>query len=96
MDALRQQMSQCWNVPIGAYDAANLVVEVRVFVGPDRRVRRLELVDPERSTNAFWRTASESALRAFAHPTCQVLALPPEKYDIWKAFILTFNPAEMF
>jgi hypothetical protein len=35
MDLLREQLYHCWNIPAGARDAKDLVIEVKVQVGPD-------------------------------------------------------------
>ncbi len=38
VDLIREQISRCWNMPAGARDAKDLVVEFRVEVGPDGTV----------------------------------------------------------
>ena len=48
------------------------------------------------TADPFFRSAAESALRAVLNRRCQPFKLPPEKYDIWKLMILSFNPKEMF
>ncbi|MEM7196962.1 MAG: hypothetical protein AAF352_01165 [Pseudomonadota bacterium] len=93
--ALRSQIAQCWNIPAGARDAENLLIDVRIIVNPDRSVRSAEVVNPQ-SNNPFWSIAAESAVRAVLHPGCQPLALPSEKYDLWKEMIFTFDPRNMF
>ena len=96
-DALRYQLANCWNIPIGAMDAENLVVEILATVGPDRIVRTTEIVDKARyNSDPFYRTAAESARRALLNPKCSPLALPEDKYDLWKTMRIRFNPKEMF
>lgn len=96
MDAIRQQISGCWLVPAGAKNAANLAVEIDVTMNPDRTVRSAQVVDRNRmQTDPFFRSAAESALRALKSPTCSPLQLPPEKYDTWKNFTITFDPRDM-
>jgi len=34
-DALLAQMRECWNVPVGAPNPEQLIVQVRVFLAPD-------------------------------------------------------------
>ena len=46
--------------------------------------------------DSFFRAAADSARRAVFHPHCNPLALPLDKYDIWKTIIIRFNPREMF
>ncbi|MGB0934771.1 MAG: energy transducer TonB [Alphaproteobacteria bacterium] len=96
LDALRRQLAQCWNIPAGARDAQNLLVEIRVSVNPDGTVRQAKIVDQSQmAADSFYRTAAESALRAVHHPACRTLKLPPHKYDSWKDMTLRFNPKEM-
>jgi len=94
-DALRRQISQCWNVPIGAKDAQNLIVEVVIDVNPDRTVQHAEIVDQSRmATDGFFRAAAESALRALKSPKCTPLELPADKYEQWKHIDFTFDPRD--
>ena len=96
-DALRQQLARCWNIPAGARDADNLVIEVKVEVNNQRIATSAEVVDRLRySTDTFFRAAADSAVRAVRAPECTPLELPPEKYDSWKSMIVVFDPREMF
>ena len=45
IDMVRQQLSRCWNVPAGARDAKDLVVEIRGSIGPDGSVLQATIVD---------------------------------------------------
>jgi len=95
-DAVRRQIEPCWNIPAGAKDAENLVVEVRVNVNPDGQVRDAAIVDMARArSDPFFRTAAESALRAVLNPRCRTLKLPLDAYDVWKTMTLTFDPKEL-
>ncbi len=97
IDLVRQQIAQCWNVPAGAKDAENLVIEIRVAMNPDGTVRSARIGDTARlQSDPFFRAAAESALRAVLNPRCQPLKLPFEKYAEWKTMTLVFNPREMF
>ena len=94
--ALRQQLSQCWNVLAGAKNADNLVVRLRLHMNPDRTVRSAELLDKRRyDNNPQFRAAADSALRAVQNPNCSPLKLPPEKYDQWKVITIRFDPEQM-
>lgn len=96
-DALRRQLESCWNVPIGAQDAENLVIEIRLVVNPDRTVRQASIVNQSRyNQDDFFRAAADSAIRAVRHPNCSPLALPEDKYNQWQNIVVTFNPKEMF
>jgi hypothetical protein len=97
IDFLRQQNGRCWNIPAGAKDAKNLVIEIRIAMNPDGTVNSAKIVDQGRMTvDPFFRSAAESALRAVLNRRCQPFKLPPEKYDIWKLMILSLNPKEIF
>jgi hypothetical protein len=95
VDLVRQQIARCWNVPAGARDAKDLVVEVRVAVDPDGTVRQATIVDQGRLGDPFYRAAAESARRAFFNPLCRPLHLPPEKYAIWKDLVVDFSPKDI-
>ncbi|HEY1095897.1 MAG TPA: energy transducer TonB [Alphaproteobacteria bacterium] len=97
MDALRHQLAQCWNVPAGAKDAENLIVDVQVVVRADRTVESATIVDQGRySSDPFFQAAADSARRAVLNPACSPLVLPPDQYDTWKNMVVRFNPREMF
>jgi hypothetical protein len=96
-DALRRQLAQCWNVPIGARDVDRMSVDIYIAVNQDRTVREAVVVDQARmASDPFFRTLAESALRALYNPRCSPLALPPEKYQEWHDTLITFNPKDMF
>lgn len=95
-DAVRRQIEKCWNVPIGARNPEELVVEIRIRVGRDRTVRDAIIVDSARMAgDKFFRTMAESARRAVLHDKCSPLKLPLEKYNTWKDITLTFDPSKM-
>jgi outer membrane biosynthesis protein TonB len=95
VDLVRQQIARCWNVPAGARDAKDLVVEIRVVVDPDGTVRQATIVDQARLSDPFFRAAAESAKRAFFNPLCRPLRLPPDKYAIWKDLVVDFSPKDI-
>jgi hypothetical protein len=95
MDLLREQLYHCWNVPAGARDARDLVIEVRVSVNPDGTVRQATLVDQGRLGDPLYRAAAESARRAFFNPHCTPLRVPQGKYEIWKDLVVDFSPKDV-
>lgn len=96
MDTLRQQLSQCWNLQAGARYAEDLVVPIKLFMNPDRTVRKAVVVDQIRyNTDSYYRAAADSARRAVNNPHCIPLELPPEKYETWKEMTVTFDPRDM-
>jgi outer membrane biosynthesis protein TonB len=96
VDLVREQIARCWNMPAGARDAKDLVVEIRVVVDPDGSVRQATIVDQARlGSDPFFRAAAESARRAFFNPLCRPLHLPPDKYAIWKDLVVDFSPKDI-
>ena len=95
IDVVRQQLSRCWNIPAGARDAKDLVVTIRGAIAPDGRVLQATIVDQSRLGDPFFRAAAESARRAFFHPLCTPLHLPPEKYESWKTFEIALSPKDL-
>ena len=96
IDMIREQISRCWNIPAGARDAKDLVVEIRVAVLPDGTVQQATIVDQGRAAgDPFFRAAAESARRAFFNPLCRPLRLPPDKYEIWKDMVVEFSPKDV-
>jgi outer membrane biosynthesis protein TonB len=93
---IREQIARCWNVPAGARDAKDLVIEIRVVVAPDGTVRQATIMDQARyASDPVFRAAAESARRALFNPLCTPLHLPPDKYDIWKDMLVNFNPKDI-
>jgi outer membrane biosynthesis protein TonB len=97
LDAIRRQIERCWNVPAGAKDAGDMVVEIHVDMNPDRTVYQYKILNEARlRSDTFYRTMAESAVRALLRCGRDTpLQLPPDKYDTWRSFTLSFNPKEM-
>ena len=94
-DAVRRQLMPCWNVPAGARDAKDLVVEIRASVNLDGTVRQATIVDQGRLGDPLFRAAAESARRTFFNPSCTPLKLPADKYQVWKDLVVGFNPKDI-
>lgn len=95
-DALRRQFAACWNPPVGAKNAQNLIVDIIVQVNADRTVASAQIVDQAReASDPFYRMAAESARRAVLNPRCSPLDLPADKYDQWKTILFHFDPRDM-
>lgn len=96
IDLIRQQIEQCWNIPEGARDDRELIVEIRVFVNRDGDVSQAMILDQGRMANdPVFRAAAVSARRALFDPKCRPLRLPPDKYEYWKEFIMNFSPRDL-
>jgi outer membrane biosynthesis protein TonB len=94
IDALRQALAKCWNLPAGATNAGQLKVVLRVLLNKDGSlVAPPQLVAASAST--FGPAMAESAKRAIL--TCQPFTmLRAEHYEQWKDMEITFDPREMF
>jgi hypothetical protein len=93
--AIQSQMSRCWRIEPGARDAANLIIEIRVFLKQDGSVANVHVVDMQRfKRDAFFRSAAENARRAVFG--CAPFRLPPRKFDVWRDMTLVFDPRRMF
>jgi outer membrane biosynthesis protein TonB len=99
-DLVIQQIERCWDVPAGARDAKDLVVEIKASVNPDGTVRDATIVDTSRyATDPFFRAAADSAKRAVLNPQCtgpqDPLKLPADEYQAWRNLDLFFNPKDL-
>ena len=97
-DALKSQIYRCWNPPVGAPNANDLVVDFHLALNPDGTVSGR----PQLSTgsamaangNAYTRAAAEAAMRAIYQ--CQPYRLPASRYGQWRDIDpLRFDPRDM-
>jgi hypothetical protein len=95
LDAIRQQISQCWSPPVGATNAADLVVTMLIWLNPDGSLARPPQVKGGPLVpSSYQRAAQDAALRAVRR--CAPYRLPVEKYSSWREIELTFDPSRMF
>ena len=96
-DALLAQMRECWNVPVGAPNPEQLIVQVRVFLAQDGTLVQAQLEPQSRTasaSNPFMRAAAEQAM--YAVRSCSPYKyLPPDRYDAWREIVMTFDPTKM-
>ncbi len=94
IDAIRRQVEDKWSVPVGARDAGDIGVEIRIFLEPDGTVKKAEIVDRARLGRAgeeVFRAVAESAMRAVRRAS-PLRNLPPEKYEQWREITFLFRP----
>lgn len=92
VDALRNQIAQCWSPPVGAPDPEDLVADFFVQLNPDGSVARATALTQPR--NSYMRAAIDSARRAIF--TCQPYKLPADRYSLWHEIDpLHFDPRQM-
>ena len=82
-DAIKQKVERNWSVPAGVLDAAELVVTLRIQLGPDGSVRRVEIVDADGGAN--YRTMAESGRRAVLKASpFDALTRYVDRYEGWR------------
>lgn len=97
-DALRRQIRNCWNVPVGAKGVETMQAEIRVLFDTSLRVTKVEYVSGTGNPNSdpHFRAFVESALRAPMLQGCNVLSIPREKYADKGSILMKFSPKDMF
>ena len=96
VEAVRRQLEECWNIPAGAKDAADMKVAIGIQLRQDGSLRGPPRVRDQRrmEREPFFRAVAESALRALRDPRCMPLKLPFDQYDLWKEITFNFDPRE--
>jgi hypothetical protein len=97
-DAIRSQLTPCWNLPTRPVDAAPVIVLLRIQLRNDGSL----LVPPEilsiagvgASNTAYGRAVANSARRAVT--LCSPLKLPLNLYDAWRDVEINFDPSQLF
>jgi outer membrane biosynthesis protein TonB len=96
-DALRSQIQECWNPPVGAPHPEELVVEFELHLKSDGSVAEPPQLSAQSESAAahdsFTRAAAEAARRAIY--TCQPYKLPADRYAQWQEITLNFDPRQM-
>lgn len=85
LSALSNQLISCWQIPIGAKNIQNMVVNVRIWPNTDRTVRKVEIANEGwLNSDPAFRALAESARRAVQDPRCSPLDIPMDKLEVWK------------
>jgi hypothetical protein len=93
VDALRNQIAQCWSPPVGAPQSSDLVVDFDVMLNPDGTVAKATS-DALNSSNSYTRASASAAQRAIY--TCQPYRLPGDRYSQWREINpFHFDPRQM-
>jgi cytoskeletal protein RodZ len=95
-DAIRDQVRQFWNAPVGAKDAQDLIITLHVQLGQDGLVMKVELAkDADRyASDSFFRAAADAAIRAVKRSS-PFKGLQPGRYSAWGDMEYNFRPSEM-
>lgn len=95
IDALRAQISACWSPPVGATNAADLVVWMKIWLNPDGSLARPpEVTRGGFALSSYQRAAQDAALRAVRR--CAPFRMPVAKYSSWREIEVRFDPSQMF
>ena len=94
IDDVRNHISSCWDLPAGLHKAADLVVEVRLYLNPDGSIEKVQVSDRERLQDPNFRAAAEAAVRAVR--SCGPPPVPPGKHKEWREIVLKFDPSMLF
>jgi outer membrane biosynthesis protein TonB len=95
-DSLRSQIKRCWTPPVGAPNAADLVVDFDLFLNPDGSVAQPpQLIGSSGGAgNSYARAAADAARRAIYE--CQPYKLPADRYGQWREINpFHFDPRQM-
>lgn len=92
IDALRGQISRCWNPPAGAAGAGDLTVKLKFSLTIAGEIDREPSVINS-SSNPTFGIAAESARRAVLR--CAPYSLPAAKYEAWREVEIEFDPREL-
>lgn len=94
--AIRQQIEQHWNIPVGAQNSENIKIILYIRLKNDGTVEHVELVSKHCPSGSatLCEAAADGALRAvwLASP---LKNLTQERYDSWKELNIEFDPSEI-
>lgn len=93
MGKIQGQISQCWNIPIGAEDVQNIKVKLYIALTSTGAVTDVKIIDTlQYNTDNVFRVIADSAV--WAVKECSPLqGLPVDKYDVWKEIEFNFDPS---
>lgn len=95
-DSLKSQIYRCWNPPVGAPNASDLVVDFELQLNPDGTVMgrpQLSGNSAAAQGNPYTRAAAEAAQRAIYQ--CAPYNLPAKRYSDWQDIIIRFDPRQL-
>ncbi len=94
MGKIQSQVSQCWNIPIGAKDIQNMKVRLYIALAANGTVTEVRIIDQAQyASDNVYRVVADSAV--WAVKECSPLKdLPNDKYNLWKEIEFTFDPSQ--
>ena len=94
VDHLRQVIGPMWNIGSLSTEAMRVTVTMRVQLSKDQRVLSVEMVEFTGGTDEAAQKAFEAAKRAVIRGALRGLGLPPDSYESWKSFLITFDTSK--
>lgn len=96
-DALRVEVSRCWNVGSLSTDALKTTVVVSVSLNQDGTpdTGSIRMLSSTGGSSSAAKQAYEAARRAIIRCGSGGFKLPPEKFSQWRDIEMTFNPERM-
>lgn len=97
-DAIRNQFIPCWSPPMGAKDAAGLIVILKAQYKQDATLIDVKLrpdLQGRYTSDPYFKAAADAAIRA-VHRCSPLKTLDASKYGSWKDMELTFDPKAYF
>ena len=95
LDLLKLHLRNCWNPPVGAAGAENLIVDIFIELNKQGNILKVKWINQGmKRNNSFYIAAANAAIRAVKD--CEPLPLPPESFNQWKNLTLVFDPKELF
>lgn len=100
-DLIGLRLRECWNMDAGVRGAQNMIIEIRVFLSKEGRVKDAKILNTKRyNKDSAYRSAAESARRAVyicdKKDDKSPFAIFPknyeQSYDAWNTLLLRFNP----
>ncbi|MBI1276395.1 hypothetical protein GC177_10580 [bacterium] len=100
LDALQarfnEAMVKCWTMPAGIRDAHKMIVALQITMLPDGNVQDVQIKDTTRyATDAGFRAAAESAVRAVRLCSPYGKIMPMDKYADWQIINMNFDPSDV-
>ena len=93
LDALRQQLQQCWLVPPSVMAEKDIIIEAAIDLDVRGMVTDIKILNQKDSQKfRSFREAVQSVRQALRAPQCSPLKLPADKHHQWKKCVLRFSP----
>ena len=94
IDKIKNYIGKCWDTSIGASEV-KIIIPLKISANMDGSINSVEIVDTNfYAKDTFYRATADSARRAVID--CSPLPLPKNKAELFKSFILDFDPSFIY